>query len=212
MIRVFVLDDQEAVRRGLAALLEPAADIEVVGESASAQEAARIIPLLRPDVAILEAHLQDGSGVAVCRDVRSVDPSVKGLILTSSQDDEALFDAILAGAAGYLLKQIRGTDIAGAIRTVAAGGSLLDPAVAQRVLDRLRARAAPEPAELASLTPQERRVLDLIAQGDTDRDIGAEMILAESTVKEHVSSLLGKLRVDRDGNWPLLATRLLGHL
>ena len=175
MIRVFLLDDHEVVRRGLAALLESNDDIQVVGESGSAQEAARIIPALRPDVAVLDQRLPDGTGVDVCRDVRSQDPAIKALMLTSYQDDEALFSAIMAGASGYLLKQIRGTDLVEAIRTVAAGGSLLDPAVTQRVLERIRSGGAREPEELASLTPQERRILELVAQGMTNRQIGAEM-------------------------------------
>jgi len=209
MIRVFLLDDHEIVRRGLAALLESAADIEVVGESGSAQEATRIIPALRPDVAVLDARLPDGSGIQVCRDVRSVDPHVKALMLTSYQDDEALFDAIMAGASGYLLKQVRGTDVVEAIRTVASGRSLLDPSVTQRVLERLRTGRTGEPEELAALTPQERRVLELIAEGMTNRQIGAEMFLAEKTVKNYVSSLLAKLGVERRTQAALLATKLL---
>ncbi|RSM49361.1 DNA-binding response regulator, partial [Actinoplanes sp. ATCC 53533] len=138
MIRVFLLDDHEIVRRGLVDLLQAAGDIEVVGESGLAQEATRRIPALRPDVAVLDARLPDGSGIDVCRDVRAVDSSIKGLILTSYEDDEALFAAIMAGAAGYVLKQIRGTDLVDAVRRVAAGQSLLDPAVTQRVLERIR--------------------------------------------------------------------------
>src|SRR3712207_3629375 len=138
MIRVFLLDDHEVVRRGIADLLTDSGDIEVVGESGSAQEATRRIPALRPDVAILDGRLPDGSGIDVCRDVRAIDPSIKGLILTSYEDDEALFAAIMAGAAGYVLKQIRGTDLVDAVRRVAAGQSLLDPAVTQRVLERIR--------------------------------------------------------------------------
>src|ERR671916_2280467 len=157
MIRVFLLDDHEVVRRGLADLLHAAGDIEVVGESGLAQEAARRIPALRPDVAILDARLPDGNGIDVCRDVRAVDSTIKGLILTSYEDDEALFAAIMAGAAGYVLKQIRGTDLVDAVRRVAAGQSLLDPAVTARVLDRLRHRSEDEDDELAGLTDQEKR-------------------------------------------------------
>ncbi len=211
MIRVFLLDDHEVVRRGLVALLESNADITVVGESGLAQEATRIIPALRPDVAILDARLPDGSGVDVCRDVRSTDPSIKALMLTSYQDDEALFSSIMAGASGYLLKQVRGTDLVDAIRTVAAGGSLLDPAVTQRVLERIRTGADHEPEELAALTPQERRILELIAEGMTNRQIGAEMFLAEKTVKNYVSSLLAKLGLERRTQAAVLATRLLGE-
>jgi two-component system, NarL family, response regulator DevR len=208
VIRVFLLDDHEVVRRGLAALLESTDDVRVVGESGSAQEAARIIPALRPDVAVLDARLPDGNGVDVCRDVRSQDPSIKALMLTSYQDDEALFNAIMAGASGYLLKQVRGTDLVDAIRTVAAGGSLLDPAVTQRVLERIRTGADREPEELRSLTPQERRILELVAQGLTNRQIGAEMFLAEKTVKNYVSHLLAKLGLERRTQAAVLATEL----
>jgi two-component system response regulator DevR len=164
-----------------------------VGESGSAQEATRIIPALRPDVAVLDQRLPDGTGVDVCRDVRSQDPTIKALMLTSYQDDEALFNAIMAGASGYLLKQVRGTDLVEAIRTVAGGGSLLDP------------------AELAALTAQERRILELVAQGLTNRQIGAEMFLAEKTVKNYVSSLLAKLGLERRTQAAVLANKLLGH-
>ncbi|GAA4711649.1 response regulator [Phytohabitans rumicis] len=210
MIRVFLLDDHEVVRRGLRELLEREADIEVVGESGSAQEAARRIPALRPDVAILDGRLPDGSGIDVCRDVRAVDSSIKGLILTSYEDDEALFAAIMAGAAGYVLKQIRGTDLVDAVRRVAAGQSLLDPAVTQRVLERIR-HGVEEPRELKSLTDQERRILEFIAQGLTNREIAGKMFLAEKTVKNYVSSLLAKLGLERRTQAAVLATRLLGE-
>jgi DNA-binding NarL/FixJ family response regulator len=210
VIRVFLLDDHEVVRRGLAALLESSEDITVVGESGSAQEAARIIPALRPDVAVLDARLPDGNGIDVCREVRSVDPTIKALMLTSYQDDEALFSSIMAGAAGYLLKQVRGTDLVDAVRKVAAGQSLLDPAVTQRVLQRIREGDRREPEELAALTPQERRILELIAEGMTNRQIGAEMFLAEKTVKNYVSSLLAKLGLERRTQAAVLANKLLG--
>ena len=210
MIRVFLLDDHEVVRRGLVALLEAAGDIEVVGESGSAQEAQRRIPALRPDVAILDARLPDGSGIDVCREVRSADPGIKALILTSYQDDEALFSAIMAGAAGYVLKQVRGTDLLDAVRTVAAGQSLLDPAVTLRVLERIRNGDKPsEPDQLATLTAQERRILELIAQGMTNRQIGENLFLAEKTVKNYVSSLLAKLGVERRTQAAILATKLI---
>jgi two-component system, NarL family, response regulator DevR len=211
VIRVFLLDDHEVVRRGLVALLESAGDIEVVGESGLAQEAARRIPALRPDVAVLDARLPDGSGIDVCRDVRSADPTVQALILTSYQDDEALFSAIMAGAAGYVLKQIKGTDLIDAVRRVAAGQSLLDPIVTQQVLERIRHGGGDEPEELASLTPQERRILDLVAQGLTNRQIGEELFLAEKTVKNYVSSLLAKLGLQRRTQAAVLANRLLGR-
>src|SRR6185312_7967975 len=164
MIRVFLLDDHEVVRRGMVDLLQAGGDIEVVGESGSAQEAARRIPALRPDVAVLDARLPDGNGIDVCRDVRAVDSTIKGLILTSYDDDEALFAAIMAGASGYVLKQIRGTDLVDAVRRVAAGQSLLDPAVTQRVLERIR-HGVEQPRELASLTDQERKILEYVSEG-----------------------------------------------
>ncbi len=187
MIRVYLLDDHEVVRRGLVALLEAAGDIEVIGESGLAQEAVRRIPALRPDVAILDARLPDGSGIDVCRDIRSADPTIKALILTSYQDDEALFSAIMAGAAGYVLKQIQGNDLVSSIRRVAAGQSLLDPAVTAQVLERIRHGTDEEPEELSTLTPQERRILELIAQGMTNRQIGEELFLAEKNDQKTMS-------------------------
>ena len=195
-LRVFLLDDHEIVRRGLRELLEGEGDIEVVGESGLAAEATRRIPALRPDVAVLDGRLPDGSGIDVCRDVRSVDPSIKVLILTSFDDDEALFTSIMAGAAGYVLKQVRGTDLVDAIRRVAAGQSLLDPAVTQRVMNRLR-EGEHEDERLAGLTDQERRILGHIAEGLTNRQIAERMYLAEKTVKNYVSSLLAKLGMER---------------
>jgi DNA-binding NarL/FixJ family response regulator len=190
--------------------LESEGDIEVVGESGSAAEATRRIPAIRPDVAVLDARLPDGSGIDVCREVRSADPSIRALILTSFDDDEALFAAIMAGAAGYVLKQVRGTDLLDAVRRVAAGQSLLDPAVTRQVLERIR-RGPQQPSELASLTAQERRIFELIAEGLTNREIGARLFLAEKTVKNYVSSLLGKLGVERRTQAAILANRLLGH-
>ncbi len=191
MVSVFLLDDHEIVRRGLRELLE-AEGIEVVGESGSAAEATRRIPALRPDVAVLDGRLPDGSGIDVCREVRSVDPSIKALILTSYDDDEALFSAIMAGAAGYVLKQVRGNDLVDTIRRVAAGQSMLDPAVTTQVLERLRRGPETDPA-LARLTEQEQRILELIGEGMTNRQIAGAMFLAEKTVKNYVSSLLAKL-------------------
>src|SRR3954447_565570 len=223
MIRVFLLDDHEVVRRGLADLLQAAGDIEVVGESASAQEATRRIPgrgptgavsarlpALRPHVAVLDARLPDGNGIDVCRDVRAIDSTIKGLILTSYDDDEALFAAIMAGAAGYVLKQIRGTDLVDAVRRVAAGQSLLDPAVTQRVLERIR-NGVEQPRELAGLTDQERKILEYVAEGLTNREIAGRMFLAEKTVKNYVSSLLAKLGLERRTQAAVRATRLLGE-
>lgn len=206
---MFLLDDHEVVRRGLADLLQSSGDIEVVGESGSAQEAARRIPALRPDVAILDARLLDGNGIDVCRDVRAMDSSIKGLILTSYEDDEALFAAIMAGAAGYVLKQIRSTDLVDAVRRVAAGQSLLDPAITTRVLERIR-NGVEQPRELKSLTEQERRILEYVAEGLTNREIAGKMFLAEKTVMNYVSSVLAKLGLERRTQAAVLATRLLG--
>jgi len=207
-IRVFLLDDHEVVRRGLKDLLEADGDIVVVGESGLALEAARRIPALRPHVAVLDGRLPDGSGIDVCREVRSAHPEIAALILTSYDDDEALFSAIMAGAAGYVLKQIRGNDLVDAVRRVAAGQSLLDPAVTARVLDRLRAGPEEDKA-LAPLTDQERRILELIGEGLTNRQIGERMFLAEKTVKNYVSSLLSKLGMQRRTQAAVFATKHL---
>jgi two-component system response regulator DevR len=209
-IRVFLLDDHELVRRGIRALLEQEPDVEVIGEADTAQDATARIPALRPDVAILDARLPDGNGIDVCRDIRSVDPSIRALILTSYDDDEALFAAIMAGAAGYLLKQVRGTDLVSAVRLVAAGQSLLDPAVTQRVIERIR-QGPQEPDELKSLTDQERRILELVAEGLTNRQIAERMYLAEKTVKNYVSSILAKLGLERRTQAAVFAAKLLGR-
>jgi DNA-binding NarL/FixJ family response regulator len=195
-IKVFLLDDHEIVRRGVRELLEAEPDIAVVGEAGTAASALARIPALRPNVAVLDVRLPDGDGVTVCRDIRSTMPEVACLMLTSFGDDEALFDAIMAGAAGYVLKQIRGTDLVGAVRTVASGQSLLDPQAASKVMQRMRdqtARADP----LAGLTGQERRILELIGEGLTNRQIGERMYLAEKTVKNYVSALFAKLGMER---------------
>ena len=206
-IRVFLLDDHEVVRRGVADLLEAEPDIEVVGEAESAAAAARRIPALRPDVAILDARLADGNGIDVCREIRSHDPSIHALILTSYDDEDALFAAIMAGAAGYVLKQIRGTDLIDAVRRVAAGQSLLDPAVTERVLQRVR-EGSREPAELSRLTEQEKRILQCIAEGLTNRQIGERLFLAEKTVKNYVSVLLTKLGYERRTQAAVFASRI----
>ncbi|WP_433043519.1 response regulator [Dactylosporangium sp. CS-033363] len=208
MIRVYLLDDHEVVRFGLRELLEREGDIEVVGESGSAVEATHRIPALRPDVAVLDGRLPDGSGIDVCRDVRSIDPTVNALILTSYDDDEALFAAIMAGASGYVLKQIHGTDLVDAVRRVAAGQSLLDPAVTARVLERIR-NGPEQPDEFKHLTEQERKILLLVAEGLTNREIAERMFLAEKTVKNYVSSLLAKLGLERRTQAAVLASRLL---
>ncbi len=196
MTTVFLLDDHELVRSGLRQLIDAEDDLEVVGEAATAGEARRRLPALRPDVAVLDARLPDGSGIEVCRDVRAIDPGIKALVLTSFDDDEALFAAIVAGAAGYVLKDIRSSDLVQGIRTVAAGGSLLDPTTTAHVLERLR-NGPQEDRRLAGLTGQERRILELIADGLSNREIGTRLHLAEKTVKNYVSSLLAKLGMQR---------------
>jgi two-component system, NarL family, response regulator DevR len=207
-IRVFLLDDHEIVRRGLRDLLEAEDDLVVVGESDSAREAERTIPALRPHVAVLDARLPDGSGIDVCRTIRSKDPSIQALILTSYDDDQALFAAIMAGAAGYVLKQVRSHDLVAAIRTVALGESLLDPAITAKLLDRLGSKPD-ERDELASLTEREKDILALIAEGLTNRQIGQRLFIAEKTVKNYVSSLLAKLGLERRTQAAVLAAKLL---
>ena len=207
-IRVYLLDDHEIVRQGLRSLLEGAGDIEVVGESGSAVDATHRIPALRPHVAVLDGRLPDGSGIEVCRVVRAVDPDIKALILTSYDDDEALFAAIMAGAAGYVLKEIKGNDLVSAVRQVAAGNSLIDPSLTARVLDRVRNPKATAP-EFAELSEQELKLLAHIAEGLTNRQIGEQMFLAEKTVKNYVSSILAKLGLERRTQAAVLASKLL---
>jgi two-component system, NarL family, response regulator DevR len=196
VIRVFLLDDHEIVRRGLADLLETEADLTVVGEAGTAAEALNRIPAARPDVAVLDARLPDGSGIDVCRDIRSSMPQVRCLRLTSYDDNDAVFAAVMAGASGYLLKEIRGSSLVDAIRQVAAGRSLLDPSVTERLLTRLR-NGEPEDKKLASLSEREREILGLITEGLTNRQIGERLFLAEKTVKNYVSGLLAKLGMER---------------
>ena len=208
-IRVFLLDDHEVVRQGLRVLLSSVDDIEVIGESASAKEAADRIPALRPDVAVLDGRLPDGTGIEVCRAIRSVDPSINVLILTSYDDDEALFGAIMAGASGYVLKDVKGADLVNAVRHVAAGKSLIDPDMTAILLERIR--SGPDTAsELDTLTEQELSLLTYIAEGLTNRQIGERMFLAEKTVKNYVSSILAKLGVERRTQAAVLASKLLG--
>jgi two-component system, NarL family, response regulator DevR len=208
-IDVFLLDDHEVVRRGVADVLRSDPYVRVVGEAKNASEALARVPALRPDVAILDVRLPDGDGVSVCRELRSRLPQLKVIMLTSYSDDEALFEAILAGASGYLLKQILGQDLVTGVRTVAAGGSLLDPTAATAVMERLR-RAAEPAGPLATLSDQERTVLELIGEGLTNRQIGERMFLAEKTVKNYVSHLLAKLGLERRTQAAVLATELRG--
>ncbi len=195
-IRVFLMDDHELVRRGLVDLLKSEPNITVVGEAGTAAEALRRIPTAHPDVALLDGRLPDGSGIDVCREIRSSHPEIRCVILTSFDDDEALFSAIMAGASGYLLKEVGGSSLVAGIRQVAEGRSLIDPAVTQKLLDRLR-NPVREVSKVDALTPREREILDLITDGYTNRQIGDKLFLAEKTVKNYVSILLTKLGMQR---------------
>jgi two-component system response regulator DevR len=214
-IRVFVLDDHELVRRGINELLGAEDDLTVVGEAATGTEAVERIASARPDVAVLDVRLSESpsgdesleDGIAVCREIRSSHPDVACIILTSFADDEALFASIMAGAAGYVLKRIRGNELTSAIRRVAAGDSLLDPALTKSVFERLRSSTSDAETQ-TTITPQERRILDLIAEGKTNRQIGEEMYLAEKTVKNYVSNLLAKLGMHRRSEAAAYAARL----
>ena len=208
---MFLLDDHEIVRRGLAEVLEADGDrdLEVVGEAGSVEEAMRRVPATRPDVAILDVRLPDGNGIDVCRDLRSANPELAVIMLTSFADDDALFSAVLAGANGFLLKQVRGSEIADAVRRAARGESLLDPVTTARVFDRIRARdAAGTQQPDDQLTPHEREILELIAEGMTNRQIGERLFLAEKTIKNHVTSILGKLGMSRRTEAAAYAARL----
>ncbi|MEU9912230.1 response regulator transcription factor [Streptomyces sp. NPDC051001] len=207
-IRVFLLDDHEVVRRGVHELLSVEDDIEVVGEAGTAADALVRIPATRPDVAVLDVRLPDGGGVEVCREIRSGDENIRCLMLTSFADDEALFDAIMAGASGYVLKAIRGNELLAAVRDVAAGKSLLDPVATARVLERLGGGTAKGDDRLAHLTEQERRILDLIGEGLTNRAIGERLHLAEKTIKNYVSGLLSKLGMERRSQAAAFVARL----
>jgi two-component system response regulator DevR len=206
-VRIFLMDDHEVVRRGVKDLLESEPGWTVVGEASTAAEALARVPALRPDVAVLDVRLPDGDGVSVCRELRSTLPELACLMLTSFSDDEALFDAIMAGASGYVLKEIRGSDLIGAVRIVSQGGSLLDPRATARVLERLR-KPAEKPDPLHELSEQERRILELIGEGLTNRQIGERMFLAEKTVKNYVSTVLSKLGLQRRTQVAVLATEL----
>jgi len=206
VIRVFLVDDHEVVRRGVRELLESADDLEVVGEAGTAAEALQRVPATSPDVAVLDVRLPDGTGVEVCRDLRSLIPSLRCLMLTSFNDDEALFGAIMAGASGYVLKEVRGSDLVESIRRVAAGQSLLDPLVTARVLERLR--NPPADALTASLSSQESTILSHLADGLTNRQIAEQMYLAEKTVKNYVSNVLAKLGMSHRTQAAVYAARL----
>ncbi len=207
MIRVFVLDDHEVVRTGLRDLLEATGEFSVVGEAGTAQDALHRIPSSRAEVAVLDVRLPDGNGVEVCREIRSAHPEIGCLMLTSFSDDEALFDSIMAGASGYLLKQVRGVDLVDAVRKVAAGQSLIDPQMTAKVLDRIRNQDSGDDVT-NRLTDQERRILELIGEGMTNRQIAGELYLAEKTVKNYVSNLLAKLGMSRRTEAAAYAARL----
>ncbi|MEV7144126.1 response regulator transcription factor [Streptomyces tauricus] len=208
-IRVFLLDDHEVVRRGVHDLLNDEPDITVVGEAATVDQALVRVPALRPHVAVLDVRLPDGDGVTVCRELRSRMPDLACLMLTSFDDEEALLDSIMAGASGYVLKQIKGADLVSAVRTVAEGKSLLDPSATARLMARLRAGDQPkeEPDALPGLTEREREILALIGEGLTNRQIGQRLFLAEKTVKNHISRLLAKLGVERRIQAAVIATQ-----
>ncbi|MCU1602024.1 MAG: LuxR family transcriptional regulator [Frankiales bacterium] len=205
-IGVFLVDDHEVVRRGVRELLEAEPDLEVVGEASGVEEALARVPAARPDVAVLDVRLPDGDGVSLCRELRDLLPDLACLMLTSFADDEALLDAVLAGAAGYVLKDVRGNTLVESIRTVAAGGSLLDPRAASLILARLREPAKVDP--LAGLSEQERKILVLIGEGLTNREIASRLFLAEKTVKNYVSNVLAKLGFQRRTQVAVLATEL----
>jgi DNA-binding NarL/FixJ family response regulator len=208
-IKVFLVDDHEVVRQGIRTLLESAGGMTIVGEAGTAEEAKSRIPALRPDVAILDGRLPDGSGIDVCREIRSRDPNIAALILTSFDDDEALFAAIMAGAAGYILKQVRSSDLVETVRQVAAGRSMLDPAITAQVLERIRNGPKQDPA-LARLTMHEQRILELVGEGLTNRQIATRLALAEKTVKNYVSSMLSKLGLESRTQAAILVARQTG--
>ncbi|MFD0313615.1 response regulator [Streptomyces flavalbus] len=213
-IRVFLLDDHEVVRRGVHDLLDDEPDITVVGEAATAEQALARVPALRPQVAVLDVRLPDGDGVSVCRELRSRMPDLACLMLTSFDDEEALLDSIMAGAAGYVLKQIQGSDLVSAVRTVAKGQSLLDPSAATKLMARLRGGQEQETEVdvLPGLTAREREILALIGEGLTNRQIGQQLFLAEKTVKNHISRLLAKLGVERRIQAAVIATQAQDRL
>ncbi|MDP5309875.1 response regulator [Streptomyces poriferorum] len=213
-IRVFLLDDHEVVRRGLRDLLDSEPGLEVVGEAATADQALARGPALRPDVAVLDVRLPDGDGITVCRELRSRMPDLACLMLTSFDDEDALLDAIMAGAAGYVLKQINGSDLVAAVRTVAKGQSMLDPATTARLLHSVRgpeAGSPPDDARLSVLSDRERSVLELIGEGLTNRQIAKQLYLSEKTVKNHISRLFGKLGVERRVQAAVIATEVREH-
>jgi len=209
-LRVFLLDDHDIVRKGVRALLESAGDIEIVGEASTVSDARRLIPDLKPLVVVLDAELPDGSGIELCRDLRSLSPESRTLVLTSDDREETIVAAMHAGAVGYILKQVEGTSLLSAVRTIARGHSLIDPVLARRMINWMdQTNEAPD--ELAGLTDQQLRILSLLAEGLTNREIGTRLYLAEKTVKNHVTRILAKLGVQRRTQAALLASRLLSR-
>ncbi|MGW5782309.1 response regulator [Streptomyces sp. NPDC003863] len=214
LTRVFLVDDHEVVRRGLHDLIDDEPDMEVVGEAATAEQALARGPALQPEVAVLDVRLPDGNGISVCRELRSRMPELACLMLTSFDDEDALLDAIMAGAAGYVLKQIKGSDLVSAVRTVATGQSMLDPATTARLMHSLRdpeAAKSPEDERIALLSERERSVLELIGEGLTNRQIAKRLYLSEKTVKNHISRLLGKLGVERRVQAAVIAAQAHEH-
>ena len=205
-IRVFLLDDHELVREGIRSLLESDQDIEVVGEASTAAQALTRIPLAQPDVAILDVRLEDGSGIEVCRDLRSSDSELTCLMLTSFADDDALYASVMAGAAGYVLKQIKARDLIEDVKRVAAGESLMDPRAVARVVERISNPPKGDPV-MDSLSPQERRILEHIAEGKTNKQIADSMFLAEHTIKNYVTGLLRKLKMSSRTEAAIYATK-----
>jgi DNA-binding NarL/FixJ family response regulator len=207
-LRVFLLDDHDIVRKGVRALLETGDDVEIVGEASTVADARRLIPDLRPHVVVLDTQLPDGSGIELCRDLRGLAPEARVLVLTSQDDEETIVAAMHAGAVGYVLKQVEGTSLLSAVRTIASGHSLVDPALARRMINWME-QTSDAPAELAGLTDQQLRILSLLAEGLTNREIGTRLYLAEKTVKNHVTRILAKLGVQRRTQAALLASRLM---
>ena len=197
-LRLLIVDDHEVVRQGLVALLERRPGFEIVAEAGTAAQAVAEAARFEPDVVVMDVRLPDGSGIEACRDIRTARPETRVIMLTSYPDEEAVLSAIVAGASGYLLKQIRGRDLVSALEAVGRGESLLDPAVTEKVLDRVRRAATGDEAdELAQLTAQERKILLLVAEGKTNKEIAAEVFLSDKTVKNYVSSILAKLDLQR---------------
>jgi two-component system, NarL family, response regulator DevR len=208
---LLVVDDHEVVRQGLVALLDRRTGFQVVAEAGTAAEAVEQARRFQPDLVVMDVRLPDGSGIEACRDIRSELPDTRVVMLTSYPDEDAVLAAIVAGASGYLLKQVRARDLVAALETVAAGGSLLDPAVTGKVLDRMR-RIATDDDELAALTKQERKILALVAEGKTNKEIAAEVFLSDKTVKNYVSSILAKLNLERRAQAAAYVARMKGHV